>query len=85
MGLNSGSQCPAGGAHSLALSGDYTVIHQAESNGPGEKNWRWCAKCQCLWFAGSAATACPAGGAHSQSGSEKYRVQRVAYGWKSLV
>jgi len=86
MGLNSGSQCPAdSGPHSLASSGDYTVIQQAENNGPGEKNWRWCFKCQGLWFAASTGTACPAGGTHSQSGSGKYRVQHDAYGWKTLV
>jgi hypothetical protein len=40
-------------------------------------NWRWCHKCQGLWFAGSPATEkkpCPAGGEHSQDGSGDYRL-----------
>ena len=56
MGLNLGSNCPAGGTHSLDSSGDYTAIHEADSNGPGEKNWRWCHKCGGLWFAGLAGS-----------------------------
>lgn len=87
MGLNSGSRCAGtiSGPHFSASSGDYTVIHQAETNGPGEKNWRWCHKCQALWFAGVTGAKCPAGGSHSQTGSGKYRVQFDAFGWQSVI
>jgi hypothetical protein len=38
-----------------------------------QNNWRWCKKCQSLWFAGSAgAGACPAGKGHDQSESGNY-------------
>lgn len=42
-----------------------------------QDNWRWCNKCQGLWFAGSPPTKkkpCPAGGEHSQEGSGNYRL-----------
>jgi hypothetical protein len=42
-----------------------------------QDNWRWCNKCQGLWFAGSPPTKkkpCPAGGEHSQDGSGNYRL-----------
>lgn len=32
--------------------------------------WRWCSKCQGLWYAGSAA--CPASGCHDHTGSGDY-------------
>jgi hypothetical protein len=38
-----------------------------------QSNWRWCTKCQGLFFGGHATKGhCPAGGAHSQSGSGNY-------------
>ena len=38
----------------------------------GQKNWRWCHKCQGLFFAGNAGSHCPAGGAHDKTGSGNY-------------
>src|SRR5262245_58590251 len=40
-----------------------------------QRNWRWCSKCQGLWY--SAATAnpngiCPGGGGHSRARSGDY-------------
>jgi hypothetical protein len=78
MGANSGSNCPAVGGHSKTGSGDYTVIHNAESNGPGEKNWRWCGKCQGLHHGGvtgDTGQTCPAVGVHEVAGSGLYRIQ----------
>jgi hypothetical protein len=42
-----------------------------------QDNWRWCEKCQGLWFAGTPPTKkkpCPSGGEHSQEGSGNYRL-----------
>jgi hypothetical protein len=40
-----------------------------------QDGWRWCRKCQGLWFAGSQTRgACPAGGGHQQTGSGNYRL-----------
>jgi hypothetical protein len=35
-------------------------------------NWRFCFKCQGMWFGGFAGSVCPDGGSHSQSGSGNY-------------
>jgi hypothetical protein len=42
-----------------------------------QAGWRWCHKCQGLFFAASPATEnkpCPTGGQHSQDGSGNYRL-----------
>jgi Fungalysin metallopeptidase (M36)/Fungalysin/Thermolysin Propeptide Motif len=39
----------------------------------GQNNWRWCHKCQGLYFAGSPTQGvCPAGGTHDHTGSGDY-------------
>jgi hypothetical protein len=38
----------------------------------GQDNWRWCHKCQGLFFAGFPGSHCPAGGAHDSSPSSNY-------------
>ena len=74
MGLNSGSDCHAGGAHSKQGSGDYTII-VSDQQAPGQAGWRWCNKCQGLWFASfGSAMKCPAGASHAQTGGH-YWVQ----------
>ncbi len=40
----------------------------------GQQNWRWCNKCQGLFFAGNPGSKCPAGGAHDKTGSGNYRL-----------
>jgi hypothetical protein len=40
----------------------------------GQNLWRWCKKCQGLYYAGRSA--CPAGGAHAQNNSANYRLTR---------
>ena len=38
-----------------------------------QPNWRWCHRCQVLWFAGhDTAGSCPAGGGHAKRGSGNY-------------
>lgn len=40
-----------------------------------QDNWRWCPKCQGLFFAGNPTKGvCPAGGEHSLEGSGNYRL-----------
>lgn len=44
-----------------------------------QRNWRWCNKCQGLWFAGNATQGkCPAGGAHTKTGSGNYSLVHAA-------
>jgi hypothetical protein len=39
---------------------------------PAQSNWRWCNKCQGLFFGGNPNPKCPAGGAHNKTGSGNY-------------
>jgi len=39
---------------------------------PSQSNWRWCNKCQGLFFGGNPNPKCPAGGAHDKTGSGNY-------------
>jgi hypothetical protein len=83
MGLNSGSRCPAGGAHTLADSGEYWLRLNNNPSGqtaPGESGWKWCDKCQSLW-SGGAGSQCPAGGAHSSTGSSDYGLVADNFMW----
>ncbi|WP_327003727.1 hypothetical protein OHA72_53130 [Dactylosporangium sp. NBC_01737] len=39
----------------------------------GQRNWRWCRRCQSLFFAGNTSSgACPLGGGHDRTGSANY-------------
>ena len=38
----------------------------------GQDGWRWCKKCQALFFGGHQHGVCPAGGAHDPSASGGY-------------
>ena len=43
-----------------------------------QDNWRWCHKCQGLFFGGNATQGhCPAGGAHDHVGSGDYSLLQV--------
>lgn len=73
---NSNGRCPAtGGAHDVTGSGHYVVLH-GTSNQPwaAQSNWRWCSKCQALFY-GPVAGVCPSGGAHDGSGSGDYTLK----------
>jgi hypothetical protein len=40
-----------------------------------QRNWRWCSKCQGLWYSAASQNpngVCPAGGSHSKTGSGDY-------------
>jgi hypothetical protein len=48
-----------------------------------QNNWRWCHKCQGMYFAGNPGSHCPAGGPHDHTGSGNYRIShnmQVPYG-----
>ena len=49
-------------------SGDY-VLGGAD---PGQHDWRWCNKCQGIYFAQLSPGVCPAGGTHDVTGSGDY-------------
>ncbi|MEJ7738624.1 MAG: M23 family metallopeptidase [Chitinophagaceae bacterium] len=70
-GSGSVGKCSAGGGHSPANSGNYILVENAALPG-AQGNWRWCNKCQGLFFAGHTGSKCPAGGEHSKSGSGDY-------------
>ncbi len=60
-------------AHEHICSHNYSLI----LNPPffplnGQVNWRWCNKCQMLFFGGNPPTRCPAGGVHDSGGSGNY-------------
>jgi len=39
-----------------------------------QANWRWCRKCQGLFFGGNPGSQCPVGGAHDSTGSGDYHL-----------
>ena len=42
-----------------------------------QTDWRWCKKCQELFFSGVSLGVCPAGGSHDPSGSINYKLTIV--------
>jgi hypothetical protein len=73
------SRCPAGDTHRRAdqdHSGDYSLPMDAIAAADRQSGWRWCDKCQGLFYGPAVASShCPAGGIHSapgQSGSSDY-------------
>jgi hypothetical protein len=76
FGGNPGPVCPAGGSHDSAGSYNYTlVMNSPDAAGPRshkQSDWRWCRKCQGLFFGGNPDPVCPAGGAHDSAGSYNY-------------
>jgi hypothetical protein len=57
------------------------VLADSASGQPGQSNWRWCSKCQGLFFAGNPTLGvCPAGGAHTDVGSDNYVLPDSASG-----
>jgi hypothetical protein len=66
--------CPAGGNHDLKGSGDYVLAYGITPSSGQQNNWRWCNKCQGLFYGGpgSSMGVCPAGGSHDLKGSGDY-------------
>ncbi|HEX3469537.1 MAG TPA: hypothetical protein VHT05_15755 [Candidatus Elarobacter sp.] len=67
--------CPAGGAHTDAGSGHYAVLIGEDSPRKLQGGWRWCNKCEGMFYGRASAGkgVCPAHGAHSDTGSGHYR------------
>src|SRR5262249_25125856 len=76
---NPGSKCPVGpGAqHKANGSGDYALVVDTPED-PGQHDWRWCNKCQGLFYGALPGSVCPAGGKHSASGSGNYALHVTA-------
>jgi RNA polymerase subunit RPABC4/transcription elongation factor Spt4 len=70
--------CPAGGSHDTTESGDYFLVHDLDW-APGQKGWRWCAKCYGLGYLDPqrGPGTCAAGGQHDHSSSGAYSVEFV--------
>jgi hypothetical protein len=71
------SECPAGGLHDPYGSGDYSLTQNVAEAGT-QGDWRWCNKCQGLFFAGHGPGVCPQGGGHDKTGSGDYKLLIVA-------
>ena len=74
-----GSKCPTGGTHTppgQSGSANYILPHGTPINATSQDNWRWCNKCQGLYYGGNVAgSKCPTGGTHTppgQSSSANY-------------
>ena len=69
---------PAGGVHDPAFSQHYIIDQNSlfsSSEVPTQPEWRWCRKCEGMFFGGHATKGrCPAGGAHDGFGSGNYNL-----------
>jgi hypothetical protein len=69
--------CPCGGMHDTMGSGDYWLRHN-DYTARGQQGWRWCRKCQVLFFNGNGHFGiCPCGGGHDPTGSGAYTLMHV--------
>src|SRR5262249_35534518 len=78
------SRCAGGGTHTppeQTGSSNYTLPVWEPTTPGRHSEWRWCSKCQSLFYdAGVASSHCPAGGTHSppeQSGSSNFTLPYV--------
>lgn len=63
---------PGGGPHDASQSGHY-AMHLGDAVPGAQSNWRWCRKCQGLFFVGNPSQGvCPAGGSHDANESGHY-------------
>jgi hypothetical protein len=76
-GHQSTSNCPTGGTHDGSGSYDYQLFYldPPVSASDIQPNWRWCGKCEGLFYGGHQSTSnCPTGGTHDGSGSYDYHL-----------
>ncbi|MET7395858.1 hypothetical protein ABZS66_20420 [Dactylosporangium sp. NPDC005572] len=69
--------CAAGGVHSYAGSGAYTLVFDVEPS-VGQDLWRQCARCDVLAYGGNPPGPCPAGDRHALGGSRNYSLPHDA-------
>jgi acetyl-CoA carboxylase beta subunit len=73
--MNHMGVCPAGGHHDDSGSGHYMANVGESVSGKQQGGWRWCHKCEGMFYAVSTMNhmgVCPAGGHHDNSGSGHY-------------
>jgi hypothetical protein len=76
------SVCPAGNQHERlpnppdpVTDPNFTLL--GPDDGGDQGGWRWCNKCQGLFFTSLPTTGwCPAGGGHAWKGSNQYLLSR---------
>ena len=71
------SNCPAGGLHTLRGSGNYALIHNSSDVRERQNGWRWCWKCQGLFYGRNhpnGSGICPQGGQHDSRRSGNYGI-----------
>ena len=83
------SRCPAGGTHGAPAqsgSANYHLSFGIQGVEGSQGDWRWCNKCQGLFYGGGIVDSrCPAGGTHApptQTGSYDYV---VPFSWTPIV
>jgi len=82
-----GGSCPAGGGHEGSSSANYVLaINSAVPS--GQHGWRWCQKCQGLFFGDNPGSVCPADKKEHHIGGGDYNLVLNApdapgqYGWR---
>ena len=66
----------AGATGFVALTAGALTLGSASAAQASQGNWRWCYKCEGMWFNGHPTNGvCPPGGAHSSSGSGNYAIK----------
>ena len=72
-GADRKGKCPAGEGHDTTDSGKYSLAHN-DDDAAGQGGWRWCKKCEGLWFADAPDRKgkCPAGEGHDTADSGMY-------------
>jgi len=78
---NKTSRCPSpsapGGQHDGSQGYEYRVSMSRAAD--GQPGWKWCSKCQGLFFSGNqSAGICPSGGQHDGSNSGEYSLRGAA-------
>lgn len=71
LGLAAGAAPAAGASHGGATSPNYVLAHDTQLPN-GQDGWRWCVRCQSLFYGGHSSGRCPAGGAHDRANSYNY-------------
>ena len=70
-GHPAGSVCPAGGQHDPTGSGSYTLFMESPPH-PAQGGWRWCFKCQTVFYGELTGSVCPVDNGHSSAISPPY-------------
>jgi M6 family metalloprotease-like protein len=82
-GNSAPTRCPAdNSSHDGSQSYNYVLRLQSQKMNLGQRGWRWCNKCQALFYSGldnngnliAAAGVCPASGQHDSQGSDEYNM-----------